>query len=224
VRIDVVFDTVCPWCYVGKCRLEAALRARPHVNVQIGWWPFLLNPDMPYGGMERGAYLVRKFGSESRVRRIYGAIADAGQSVDIDFAFDRIRYTPNSVGAHRLVQFAARAGRGEAAVEALFFNYFINGRNIGETDTLLTIGSDLGLEGKALATYLDGYEDVAFVYEENARAHRLGINSVPSFIFNGSMVISGAHEVPVLSRMIDAASAPGVAAWPPGRDSVASSS
>lgn len=207
MRIDVIFDTVCPWCYVGKRRMEAALRSRPHVKVELGWWPFLLNPDMPYGGMERGIYLARKFGSESRVRRVYGAIADAGQSVDIDFAFDRIRHTPNSVSSHRLVQFAARAGRGDAAVEALFFGYFIDGRNIGETDTLLAIGCDLGLDGKALSAYLAGYEDVAFVYEENARAHRKGINSVPSFVFNGSMVISGAHEPQVLARMIDAAAA-----------------
>lgn len=205
MRIDVIFDTVCPWCYVGKRRMEAALRSRPHVKVELGWWPFLLNPDMPYGGMDRGAYLVRKFGSESRVRRVYGAIADAGQSVDIDFAFDRIRTTPNSVSSHRLVQFAARAGRGEAAVEALFFDYFINGRNIGETDTLLAIGRSLGLAEKGLSAYLAGYEDVAFVYEENARAHRIGINSVPSFVFNGSMIISGAHEAQVLARLIDAA-------------------
>jgi len=207
MRIDVIFDTVCPWCYVGKRRLEAALRLRPHAKVELGWWPFLLDPDMPYDGMDRGAYLARKFGSETRVRRVYGAIADAGRAVGIDFSFDRIRHTPNSVGSHRLVQFAARAGRGEAAVEALFFDYFINGGNIGETDTLQVIGCGLGLDGKALSAYLAGYEDVAFVYEENARAHRKGINSVPSFVFNGSMVISGAHEPQVLARMIDAAAA-----------------
>lgn len=207
VRIDVIFDTVCPWCYVGKRRMEAALRTRPHVKARARWWPFLLNPDMPYTGMERGSYLVRKFGSEARVRRIYGAIADAGQSVDIDFAFDRIRYTPNSVSSHRLVQFAARKGRGDAAVEALFYNYFVNGRNIGEIATLLKIGVDLGLDEAALGAYLAGYEDASFIYEENARAHRIGINSVPSFVFNGSMVISGAHDAQVLARMIDAAAA-----------------
>jgi len=209
VRIDVIFDTVCPWCYVGKRRLEAALRSRPHVRADIRWRPFLLNPDMPHDGMERGSYLVRKFGSETRVRRIYGVIADAGQSVDIDFAFDRIRFTPNSINSHRLVQFAARAGLGEAAVEALFFSYFINGRNIGEADTLLRVGRDLGLDDKVLSAYLAGYEDVALVYEENASAHRMGVNSVPSFVFNGSMVISGAHEAQVLARLIDAAAASG---------------
>lgn len=207
MQIDVVFDAVCPWCYVGKRRIEAALRRRPHLEAKLRWWPFLLNPDMPYGGMERGSYLVRKFGSEARVRRIYGAIADAGQSVDIDFAFDRIRYTPNSVNAHRLVRFAALKNRADAAVEALFFNYFINGRNIGEADVLVDIGRHLGLDAAALDTYLVGQEDVAFVYEENARAHRMGVNSVPSYVFNESMVISGAHEASILARMLDAAAA-----------------
>jgi predicted DsbA family dithiol-disulfide isomerase len=145
------------------------------------------------------------------VRRIYGAIADAGQSVDIDFAFDRIRYTPNSVNAHRLIRFAAQENRAEAAVEAIFFNYFINGWNIGETDVLVDIGRHLGLDAAALDAYLAGHEDVALVYEENARAHRMGINSVPSYVFNGSMVISGAHEAPILARMLDAAAVTGAA-------------
>lgn len=207
MRIDVVFDAVCPWCFVGKRRIEAALRLRPGLMAEVGWWPFLLNPDMPYGGMERGTYLVRKFGSEARVRRIYGAIADAGQSVDIDFAFDRIRSTPNSVNAHRLVRFAARDNRADAAVEALFLNYFVNGRDIGNTEILVDIGGRLGLDAAALDAYLVGHEDVALVYEENARAHRIGINSVPSYVFNGSMVISGAHEAPILARILDAAAA-----------------
>lgn len=207
MQIDVVFDTVCPWCYVGKRRIEAALQLRPNLEVKIRWWPFLLNPDMPHGGMDRGSYLVRKFGSESRVRRIYGAIADAGQSVDIDFAFDRIRYTPNSVNAHRLVRFAARQDRAAEAVEAIYFNYFVNGKDIGETHVLVDIGRRLGLDAAALDAYLVSHEDVAYVYEENARAHRIGINSVPSYVFNGSMVISGAHEAVVLARMLDAASA-----------------
>jgi len=158
--------------------------------------------------MDRNTYLVRKFGTEARVRRIYGAIGDAGQSVEIDFAFDRIRQTPNSVNSHRLVQFAENHGKADIVVEALFLNYFINGKNIGENEVLIKIGSDLGLNETQLADYLSSDEDVSFVYEENTRAHRRGVNSVPSFILGGSMVISGAHEPQVLARMIDAAVAP----------------
>ena len=205
MQIDVIFDTVCPWCYVGKRRLEAALRLRPDVDVEPRWRPFLLNPDMPGEGMDRDTNLVRKFGTETRVRRIYGAIADAGQSVEIDFAFDRIRQTPNSINSHRLVQFAENEGKSEAAVEALFFHYFVNGKNIGDIEVLTKIGTDLGLDEKPLSKYLTSDEDVDFVYAENARSHRRGINSVPSFVLGGSMVISGAHEPQVLARMIDAA-------------------
>lgn len=168
----------------------------------------MLNPDMPGEGMDRESYLVRKFGTEARVRRIYGAIGDAGQSVEIDFAFDRIRQTPNSVNSHRLVQFAENYGRADAVVESLFLNYFINGKNIGDVEVLVKIGVDLGLDETKLGNYLSSDEDVRFVYEENARAHRRGVNSVPSYVLGGSMVISGAHEPQVLARLIDAAVTP----------------
>ncbi len=208
MQVDVIFDTICPWCYVGKRRLEAARLLRPNVEIVPRWRPFLLNPDMPGEGMDRNTYLVRKFGTEARVRRIYGAIGDAGQSVEIDFAFDRIRQTPNSVNSHRLVQFAENHGKSDAVVEALFLNYFINGKNIGENEVLTKIGVDLGLDETDLADYLSSDKDVDFVYEENTRAHRRGINSVPSYVLGGSMVISGAHEPQVLARMIDAAAQP----------------
>ena len=207
MRIEVVFDTVCPWCYIGKRRLEAALRGYPGVDIRPIWRPFLLNPEMPPEGMDRTAYLVRKFGGETRVKRVYGAIADAGQTVEIDFDFERIRRTPNSVDSHRLVLFATRHGKADAAVEALFFNYFINGRDTGDIDVLIRIGRDLGLDADALGSYLATDQDVNLIYEENARAHRMGISSVPSFVFNGDMAISGAHPPDVLARMIDAARA-----------------
>lgn len=205
VEITVIFDTVCPWCYVGKRRLEAALRLRPELDVQQRWRPFLLNPEMPSDGMERNTYLTRKFGTESRVRRVYGAIGNAGQSVEIDFAFDRIRHTPNSVNSHRLVRFAERHGKSDAAVESLFQHYFVNGKNIGEIDVLLKIGAELGLSEPDLTSYLTGDEDADLIYNENTHAHRRGINSVPTFVFCGSMAISGAHESQVLARMLDAA-------------------
>lgn len=207
LKVDVIFDTICPWCYVGKRRLEAAARLRPEIEFETRWRPFLLNPDMPLGGMDRSTYLIRKFGTEARVRRVYGAISDAGQSVEIDFAFDRIRQTPNSVDSHRLVQFAQNFDKSDVVVEALFLNYFVNGQNIGETDALIEIGCDIGLPRDELSSHLHSDDGVAFVYDENARAHRHGINSVPSFLFAGSMAISGAHEPQVLARMIDAASA-----------------
>ena len=173
MEIDIIFDTVCPWCYIGKRRLEQALAMRPQVKARPIWRPFLLNPEMPPEGIDRTAYLLKKFGSEARVRRIYGAISEAAQSAEIDFAFERIGKTPNSVDSHRLVRFADRRDCADEVVEAL--------------------------------AYLESDQDTQLIHDENARAHRLGINGVPSFAFNGKMVISGAQEPQVLVRLLDAA-------------------
>ena len=207
MQIEVVSDTVCPWCFIGKRRLEKALALRPHLDLTPKWRPFLLNPEMPPDGVDRALYLARKFGSEARVRRVYGAIQEAGLSEEIDFDFERIDRTPNSVDSHRLVRFAERRDKADAAVEALFRAYFVDGRNIGETSRLLDVGKSIGLDRMELRRYLESDADVAAIHEENARAHRMGINGVPSYVFNGRMVISGAQDPQVLARMIDAAEA-----------------
>ena len=205
MEIQVIFDTVCPWCYIGKRRLEQALALRPHVGIDLVWRPFLLNREIPSEGIDRTAYLIRKFGSEARVGRIYGAIAQAGESVDIDFDFDRIDRTPNSVDSHRLIRFALRNGAEPRIVEILFFKYFIEGLDIGRKDILQEIGERAGLDGNAIGGYLNSEEDIDFVYDQNTRAHRMGVNGVPAFVFNENMIISGAQEPQILARMIDAA-------------------
>ena len=203
MRIDVIFDSVCPWCYIGKRRLEKALALRPGLDPDIAWRPFLLNPEMPPDGIERTLYLVRKFGSEARVRRVYGAIAEAGLSEEINFAFDSIRQTPNSVDSHRLVRFAGEAA-GDA-VEALFQAYFLRGENIGERDVLVGIGTGIGLDERTLRAYLESDADIDNVLAENARAHRLGITGVPAYVIDGEMVISGAQDPAILARVMDVA-------------------
>ena len=185
--------------------MEQALALRPHVDIDLVWRPFLLNREIPADGIDRTAYLIRKFGSEARVRRIYGAIAQAGESVDIDFAFDRIDRTPNSVDSHRLIRYALLNGANPRIVETLFFEYFIEGLDIGRQDVLQEIGARDGLDGAAIGAYLNSEEDIDFVYDENRRAHRMGVNGVPAFVFNKKMVISGAQEPQILARMIDAA-------------------
>ena len=205
MKVNVIIDTVCPWCYIGKRRFEQALALRPDLDVKLAWRAFLLNSEMPAGGIARNLYLTRKFGSEARVRRIYGAIEEAGQSVEIKFAFDRIARTPNSVDSHRLIRFAERTGKADAMVETLFIEYFINGRDIGSRPVLLDFGRKLDLDVEGLRNYLDSEEGVRSIYDENSRAHRLGVNGVPSFVFNEKMVISGAQEPQVLASMIDAA-------------------
>ena len=205
MEIDIIFDTVCPWCYIGKRRLEMALSMRPQIRVKPNWRPFLLNPEMPPEGIDRTAYLVKKFGSESRINCIYGTIGEAGQSVEIDFAFERIGKTPNSVDSHRLVRFAHERGLADEVVEALFVEFFINGRDIGDLRVLTEIGAANGLDAQEVKAYLNTDADVGAIHDENVRAHRLGINGVPSFAFNEKFVISGAQEPQVLARVLDAA-------------------
>lgn len=203
--IDVVMDAVCPWCFIGKRRLEHALSLRPDIPVSLRWRPFLLNPEIPADGIDRTAYLLKKFGSENRIQRIYGAIADAGLTVEIEFEFDRIGKTPNTVNAHRFINFASDAGLGTEAVEALFQSYFMKGSDTGDVDVLARIGEDLGLDPTNVRTLLQGNAGIEAIYEENARAHRLGLNGVPAFVFDDNFVISGAQEPDVLARILDVA-------------------
>jgi len=205
MEIDIIFDTVCPWCYIGKKRLEKALASRPDIEVRSNWKPFLLNPEMPPNGIDRTAYLIKKFGSEARINHIYGTIGEVGQSVEIDFAFERIGKTPNSVDSHRLVRFAHQQGLSDEVVDALFVEFFINGRDIGDTGVLADIGAAQGLDESSLEAYLASDEDVRLIHDQNVDAHRLGINGVPAFSFNDKFVISGAQEPQILARMVDAA-------------------
>jgi predicted DsbA family dithiol-disulfide isomerase len=205
MQIDFIFDAVCPWCYIGKRLLEKMWSKRSGPRPVIKWKPFLLNPDLPSDGIKSITYLAEKFGSESRIRRIYGVISDIGLSVEIGFNFDTIHHTPNSINAHRLVQFAALEDKAETAVEALFKGYFIEGLNIGEANTLIEIVDKLGLNADAFSVHLGTDDGIAFIYDAHAHALSLGIKGVPSYVFNKNMIISGAQDHNVLSRILDAA-------------------
>ena len=205
MRIDVIFDTVCPWCYIGKRRLEAAIADLADDDVEIHWNAFLLNPDIPPEGMERRAYLRAKFGGEARAQRVYAAIARAGLSAGIEFNFDDIDWTPNTIDSHRVVRFAQRHGRAMEAVELIYRSYFLEGRDIGKRSVLVDIGRQLGFEVDALRAYLYEASNIQNVLDHNARAHRLGISGVPAFIIDGQFSISGAQEPSVLRRLLDIA-------------------
>ncbi len=194
MHIDVYSDTICPWCYIGKRRLAKALDNWGRGTATISWRAFQLNPEMPPAGMDRQSYLSLKFGGATRASQIYGVIADNGRREDIPFAFDRIQRTPNTVDSHRLTRFAARVGRQEAVVEALFRAYFLNGIDIGDRDSLAALATSCGLDGRSVATYLASDRDFEDVQAEDRRARRLGIDGVPCFIVNGKYALSGAQE------------------------------
>lgn len=208
--IDIVFDVICPWCYIGKRRLERALAARPEVAAEVYWRPFLLNPDMPAEGMERGLYLTRKFGGAERASRVYEAVSAAGALDGIAFAFDRIPRTPSTVESHRLARYAHERGGGrlqDRVVEALFRAYFVDGRDIGARDVLLDLAEASGLAAAEVRDYLDSGRDIETIHAENLRAHRLGINGVPCFTVNAQFAVAGAQEPAVFLRLFDLAAA-----------------
>jgi predicted DsbA family dithiol-disulfide isomerase len=203
--IEIVHDLVCPWCYLGVRRLVRTLRRRPDILFELTWRPFLLNPDMPRIGMARPDYVVRKFGGEDRARRLYATITDAGRLEGVQFRFDRIRRTPSSVDAHRLVRYAVPQGRADEMVEALFAAHFTDGRDIGDHDVLAAIATTYGMDAVAVRRFLASDNETEAVHADNLRAHRLGINGVPCFVVEGNHAIAGAQEPEVIERLLDIA-------------------
>lgn len=204
VRIDIVSDTICPWCYIGKRRLERALNAGPSpIDAEIGWHSFQLNPDMPSAGMERDAYLDAKFGGVQRARRQYGVIGKAGREEGIEFRFDLIRHTPNTVESHRLVHYSGLHGCQDAVMEALFRAYLIEGRNIGDLRELVEIGVEAGLERAVVLRYLESDRDTGFILGEDERIRNLGVSGVPCFVVERRYAVSGAQSPEVFRQIFD---------------------
>ncbi|MFO0997952.1 MAG: DsbA family oxidoreductase [Alphaproteobacteria bacterium] len=199
MRIDIVSDTICPWCYIGKRRFERALR-QSGVEAEIAWRPFQLNPDMPKDGMERSAYLAEKFGGSGRADEIYAPIREAGDAEGIAFAFERIRRTPNTMLSHRLIHHAGTLGRQDAVVEGLFVAYFVEGRNVGAIEELAAIGEAAGLDRATTAAYLSGDTDLERVAAEDEMARRMGIHGVPCFIIERRLMVSGAQSPEIFER------------------------
>ncbi len=205
LTVEVVHDLVCPWCFLGTRRLMRTLRRRPDLLIDVVWRPFLLNPDMPRGGMPRPEYVVRKFGGEDRARRLYASIGEIGRNEGVLFRFDRIRRTPSSLDAHRLVRFAAHHGRADALVEALFSAHFTDGLDIGTAACLALIAGACRLDRAAVRAFLASEQEADAVHADNLRAHRLGINGVPCFVVAGRHAIAGAQEPEVIERLLDVA-------------------
>ncbi len=205
MRIDIVFDTVCPWCFVGKRRFDRALKMRPNLKPEVRYRSFLLNPDLPAGGVDRREYLERKFGGSHQFDRIAEALTYTGRGEGIAFALDKIKRTPNSANSHRLVRLAHTLGRQHEAVEVLFTAYFERGLDVGNVEVLIRLAEELGIERAMAHAHLTGDNDLNAVYTENARMHRLGITGVPCYIFNDGRAIAGAQEPEILVRMLDMA-------------------
>jgi predicted DsbA family dithiol-disulfide isomerase len=204
--IEIYSDVVCPWCYVGKRRLERALnQLSGAAQARITWRPFQLNPTMPIQGVDRTTYLEAKFGSLEAFRKLEEHVLATGAMEHIPFAFEKIARTSNTIMAHRLIWYAWQQGRQDAMVESLFRGYFMEGADIGMPVTLVQLADRAGLSVEAVASFLPGDEGTEEVKGEEAAGHRLGIRGVPYFVFNRASGISGAQPVEVFVSALERA-------------------
>jgi predicted DsbA family dithiol-disulfide isomerase len=193
-RLEIVSDAICPWCWIGKAHLDAALAvlAAEGLVFDIGWLPFQLNPDMPPEGVDRRAYRSAKFGSWERSQALDAQVAEAGRAAGLDFRHDLMARTPNTVEAHRLIRLAGRAGRQHAVVERLFRAYFQEGEDIGEPAVLARLGAEAGLAEETIAAFAAGEAAREEVVAESRALAEAGITGVPSFLLDRHLVFSGA--------------------------------
>ena len=206
LTVDVVSDVVCPWCYLGEKRLEAALaeETRP---VALRWRPYQLDPTIPPGGLDRAEYMERKFGRDGRLKSVHDHLARLGAEVGISFAFDRIERAPNTLDAHRLIRWAAPADAQRQVVDRLFRAYFVEGRDVGDRVVLLDVATASGLDAEIVDKRLAEGADVDAVRREIAEAQAIGVTGVPFFIFAGRVGVPGAQDVTLLRRAMTEARA-----------------
>jgi predicted DsbA family dithiol-disulfide isomerase len=205
MQIDIVSDTVCPWCFIGKRRIERAMALRPDVTFEVFWRPYRLDPTIPREGVDRRAYLKAKFGDTPRSSAMGDAIRSEGAGEGIEFAFDKIAKSPNTLDSHRLVRWSASAGVQDEVVERLFRAYFIEGKDIGDATVLAAVAADAGMDGELVASLLASDADLESVEREAGLANEMGITGVPTFIFDSKLMISGARDAELLARVIDKA-------------------
>ena len=209
LKIEVISDTICPWCYVGKRRLERAVALLGNPPIEVEWKPFQLNPTMPREGMNRREYRTRKFGSWEHSRALDAQVRAAGAEVGIVFAPDKIARTPNTLASHELIWLAGLYGRQDAVVEAIFCEYFCKGRDIGETAVLLELGLSAGLMRDEVERRLNNAETSEAVLREERKVRGLAVRGVPTFVVNGVPLASGAQPEAALASAFRAAVAVG---------------
>jgi len=203
MQIDVISDTICPWCYIGKRRLERALGLRPQKSFEVRWRPFQLDPGMPASGIDRREHLAQKFGSLEKLKPVQAALEQAGLELGIPFAFDRIQRTPNTLNSHRLIRWSHSLGLQDDMVEGIFRAYFVEGQDIGDTAVLARIGDAIGMDGELVEELLNSDADIESVTQQDSMARKFGVQGVPSFLIGGRSLIMGAEDPQTLAEMID---------------------
>lgn len=202
IRLDIFSDPVCPWCYVGKANLDSALALRPDHPFSILWHPFQLNPDMPREGLERRAYLEAKFGGKARVDAVQERLREMARAAGVEMYPDKPTRIPNTLDAHRLIHWAGIEGRQSGVVTALMRAYWVDGRDIGDHQTLAEIAAAEGMGRAETLRLLASDADADDILARDQDARRKGVNAVPTFLVAQKYVVSGAQPTEVWSKVI----------------------
>ncbi len=202
VKLDIISDPICPWCYIGKANLDRALAEIPDHPFVIEFHPFQLNPDMPAGGMDRRAYLEAKFGGKEGAARAYAPVVEHAERAGLTINFDKMQRTPNTLDAHRLIHWAGIEGRQYAAVSALFTAYFVEGRDIGDHEVLSDIADSIGMDASVVMKLLASDADRDDIRRRDAHSREMGVNSVPTFIVAGKHAVPGAQPPDLWQKVI----------------------
>ena len=202
VTLDIISDPICPWCYIGKARLDQAIAETGIDPFEVSWRIFQLNPTMPPEGMDRQEYLETKFGGPEGAERVYSHVRRTAAETGLDLKFDAIKRTPNTFDAHRLIRWAGTTGNQSAVVQQLFHRYFEQGEDISDHQVLLDVAVAAGMERAVVAKLLAGDADREVLTEEEQAARRMGVGGVPCFVIDGRYVLHGAQDVATWKKVI----------------------
>jgi predicted DsbA family dithiol-disulfide isomerase len=202
-KLDIISDPICPWCYIGKARLDRALESRPDHSFEIEWHPFQLNPDMPPEGMDRREYLEAKFGGKQGAVDFYGNIAKAAEDSGLNVNFDKIDRTPSTLDAHRVIHWAGLEGKQTRFVTGLFKAFFVEGLDISKHQVLVDVACSVGIDGDMIAKLLAQEVDKAGIRKRDKNAREKGVRGVPCFIVDDHYVVQGAQPPEMWANVID---------------------
>ncbi|WP_170330655.1 DsbA family oxidoreductase [Ruegeria arenilitoris] len=202
VKLDILSDPICPWCYIGKTHLDKALAEVPNHPFVIEWHPFQLNPDMPDMGMDRREYLERKFGGKEGAVRAYAPVVEHAENAGLKIDFEGMQRTPNTLDAHRLIHWAGIEGKQNEIVDALFDAYFVQARDIGDHEVLADIADSVGMDAAVVLKLLQSDADREDIRKRDSHSREMGVSSVPTYIVANQHAVPGAQPPEMWGKVI----------------------